>query len=118
MGIAGAAIGALALVLGGWYTARATKAAAVVTAEAQRAAAVAAAAPATTTSNLAVLEATVKRLDQENDENRVEIRGLRALVRAYSWTVERLITRMRAAGAAPLPEDIDDLVKEHMRTGV
>src|ERR1041385_1947534 len=95
VGIAGTLIGAIAVVLGGLFAAKATGAAAVVTAEAQRAAARAAAEPAVTASNLSVLEATVRRVDEENDENRAEIRSLRTLIRAYSRTVDRLITRMR-----------------------
>ncbi|MBW8735589.1 MAG: hypothetical protein JF621_00090 [Streptomyces turgidiscabies] len=105
------------MVLAGLFAARSTRAAAVVTAEAQRAAARAAAEPAVTASNLAVLETTVRRVDEENKENRAEIRGLRALIRAYSWTVDRLISRMRDARIGPEPDDIDPLVREHMRTG-
>jgi hypothetical protein len=110
-------IGAIAVVLGGLFAAKATRAAAIVTAEAQRAAARVAAEPAATASNLSVLEATVRRVDEENKENRAEIRGLRALIRAYSWTVDRLISRMRDARIGPEPDDIDPMVREHMRTG-
>jgi hypothetical protein len=117
VGIAGTLIGAIAVVLGGLFAAKATRAAAVVTAEAQRAAARAAAEPAVTASNLSVLEATVRRVDEENDENRAEIRSLRTLIRAYSRTVDRLISRMREARIGPEPDDIDPLVREHMRTG-
>ncbi|GAA4821244.1 hypothetical protein GCM10023220_62930 [Streptomyces ziwulingensis] len=36
---------------------------------------------------------------------------------AYSWTVDRLIGRVRDSGISTKPEDIDERVREHMRTG-
>ncbi|MEU1019266.1 hypothetical protein [Streptomyces sp. NPDC005898] len=41
---------------------------------------------------------------------------LGSLVFAYSWTVDRLIHRMRAADITPDPRDIHDQVREHMDT--
>ncbi|MFM9566105.1 hypothetical protein [Streptomyces turgidiscabies] len=111
--LAGVAVTALASVVCAVIAARAAARAAAENREAQ----LAAAQPAATAANLSVLEATVKRVDQENEQNRAEIRGLRALIRAYAWTVDRLISRMRDARIGPEPDDIDPLVRDHMRTG-
>lgn len=102
---------------GGVFIARATVKAARETAAATATAAVAQAAPAARQADLAILEATVQRVDDENREIRTEMKGMRALQRAYSWTVDRLIRRMEDTGNPPEPEDIHPLVREHMQTG-
>ncbi|WP_405985397.1 hypothetical protein [Streptomyces sp. NBC_00872] len=76
-----------------------------------------AAAPAQRQVDLAILEKTTERLDRENNEIRSELTGLRGLVRAYSWTVDRPMRRMEHARIPPAEEDVHDLVRDHMRTG-
>ncbi|MCM2427396.1 hypothetical protein [Streptomyces sp. RKAG337] len=115
VGIVGAVVTVVGMVITGWMSLRGTRAAAAITAAGQERSAAAAAAPAVTAANFAVLQATVDRVDEENAEIRTELRGLRALVRAYSWTVDRLIAQIRRGGTEP--EELHDLVKEHMRTG-
>ncbi|MCX4772810.1 MULTISPECIES: hypothetical protein [unclassified Streptomyces] len=66
--------------------------------------------------DLAILRETAERVDRESGEIRTELRGMRALPRAYSWTVDRLISRMERAGIPPEPDDVHELVREHMRT--
>ncbi|NEE11982.1 hypothetical protein G3M58_36690 [Streptomyces sp. SID7499] len=121
----GSVLGALALLGSGLFAARATRVAARTTAEAQRAAAQAAAEPAQRQADLAAfreiregLDRRIEQQDQKIEEQTQRIDTLSALVRAYSWTAEKLIGRMRAQGNGPEPGDIHDLVREHMRTGV
>lgn len=111
--VIGSLLTALAAVVCAVIAARAAVQAAAENREAQRAAA----GPANTAANLSVLQASIVRLDEENDEIRAEQRGTRALIRAYAWTVDRLIARMQREGFGPEPEDIHELVTEHMRTG-
>ncbi|WP_328860877.1 hypothetical protein [Streptomyces sp. NBC_00306] len=115
-GIVGA-FGTVGIILGALFAARATKSAAVATAQATQAAAHAAAEPAARQASLAILEASVRRVDEENKQIRTELVGVRALVRAYSWTVDRLIRRMQTSGIEPATDDIHELVREHIRTG-
>ncbi|WP_329307047.1 hypothetical protein OG322_26660 [Streptomyces sp. NBC_01260] len=90
--------------------------AALRTATDQREAQRLAAEPAQRTVDLAILRETAERVDRESGEIRTELRGMRALQRAYSWTVDRLISRMERAGIPPEPDDVHELVREHMRT--
>lgn len=108
---------------GGWFVARATVRAAQVTADAQRAigraneaAARAAAAPAQQEASLAVLQASVKRVDEENGSLRGRVYRLEVLVRAFSSYVGQLTSQMRANGIEPPvpPGPVD----EYNRTGV
>ncbi|NUR42047.1 MAG: hypothetical protein HOV73_18365 [Streptomyces sp.] len=124
-GIAGSILGALALLGSGLFAARATKAAALTTAEAQRTAANVAAEPAQRAQDLAAfreiregLDRRIGQQDRKIEEQTQRIDTMSALLRAYSWTVEKLIGRMRERGNAPESDDIHDLVREHMRTGV
>lgn len=113
-----AVIGAAGSLLGGggFFVARATVKAARATAAAQQAAALATAAPAQQAANLAVLEATVRRVDEENGALRGRVFRLESLVRAFSSTVDDLYRWAREPVGRP--PDPHDLVKEYNRTGV
>lgn len=113
-----ALVGAAGTLLGGggWFVARATVRAARVTREAQEAVARLQTQPQVQQTNLAVLEATVKRVDQENEALRGRMGRLEALVRAFSWSADRWCRQMRSAGIEP--EAPHPLVEEYNRTGV
>lgn len=116
-GIVGSIIGAAALLGAGLFAARATKVAARTTAEAQRAAAEAAAEPAQRQADLTAFKEIRDEMKAKIERQDRRIDALSGLVLAYSWTVDKLIGRMRDAGITPEPEDIHDQVREHMRTG-
>lgn len=101
---------------GGFFMARATVRAAQATAAANTAAAAAAAAPAQQQANLAVLEATVARVDEENGALRGRMSRLERVVQAFSWTTDRWARQMDRAGITPEP--VHPLVDEYNRTGV
>ncbi|NUS86369.1 MAG: hypothetical protein HOY75_27510 [Streptomyces sp.] len=101
---------------GGWFVARATRDAARATAAATEAAARANAAPAQQAANLSVLEATVRRVDEENGQLRGTMSRLEAVVRAFAWTTDRWSRQMHRAGIEPEPPH--PLVDEYNRTGV
>ncbi|EFE65744.1 predicted protein [Streptomyces viridosporus ATCC 14672] len=111
-------IGAAGSVLGGgsWWISRATRDAARATAAATEAAARANAAPAQQAANFAVLEATVKRVDEENGQLRGKMSRLEQIVRAFAWTTDRWARQMHRAGIEPEPAH--PLVDEYNRTGV
>jgi hypothetical protein len=111
-----AGFGTVGMVVAGWFAARATKGAAAATAEATRAAAAASAAPAQRTADLAVLEATVKRVDEENGSLRGRMSRLEAMLRAFAWTTDRWARQMHRAGIEP--EAAHPLVEEYNRSGV
>lgn len=108
---------------GGWFVARATVRAAQVTARAQEAtaaataaAARATAAPAQQAADLAILQATVTRVDEENGKLRGRVSRLETLLRAFSWTVDEMYRWARhPVGDPPEPHE---LVTEYNRTGV
>ncbi|MGW4050786.1 hypothetical protein ACWENA_08130 [Streptomyces sp. NPDC004779] len=111
VGAAGSLLGG-----GGFFVARATVRAARATAAATEAAARANAAPAQQAADLAVLQATVKRVDEENGSLRGRLFRLESLVRAFSWTVDELYRWARdPVGKPPEPHE---LVQEYNRTGV
>ncbi|MGK5532946.1 hypothetical protein [Streptomyces sp. URMC 129] len=109
----GGPVGAIA---GGWYAARATRVAATITAEAQRRAAEAAAAPEERRADLAVIQASVDRLDAENAQLRQRLHGTETLVRAFARYVTHLTTQMRTHGLDPA--EPPPRVEEYNRTGV
>ncbi|WP_258544159.1 hypothetical protein [Streptomyces ipomoeae] len=74
------------------------------------------AAPAQQAANLAVLEATVKRVDEENGQLRGKMSRLESVVRAFAWTTDRWAQQMHRAGIEPEPAH--PLVDEYNRTGV
>ncbi|MDX3839062.1 hypothetical protein [Streptomyces europaeiscabiei] len=100
---------------GGWFVSRATRDAARATAAATEAAARANAAPAQQQASLAVLEATVKRVDEENGQLRGAMARFDALLRAFAWTTDRWARQMHRAGIEPEPAH--PLVDEYNRTG-
>ena len=113
-----AVVGAAGSVLGGgsWWISRATRDAARATAAATEAAARANAAPAQQAANLAVLEATVRRVDEENGQLRGKMSRLERVVSAFAWTTDRWARQMLRAGIEPEPAH--PLVDEYNRTGV
>lgn len=113
-----AVIGAAGSVLGGggWFVARATVRAAQATARANEAVATIQAAPQARAQEFAVLEATVKRVDEENGSLRGRMSRLESIVRAFAWTTDRWSRQMHRAGIDPEPPH--PLVDEYNRTGV
>ncbi|MFE0039454.1 hypothetical protein [Streptomyces sp. NPDC059015] len=113
-----AIIGAAGSILGGGglFVAKATRDAARATAAAQEAAARANAAPAQQQASLAILEATVKRVDEENGALRGRVFRLESVVRAFSWTVDEMYRWARHPVGEP--PDPHPLVDEYNRTGV
>jgi hypothetical protein len=111
-----AALGTIGMVVAGWFTARATRQAARATAAATQAAAQAQAAPALRSADLAVLQATVTRVDEENGQLRGRMSRLESVLRAFSWTADRWARQMHRAGIEPEPPH--PLVEEYNRTGV
>lgn len=108
-------VGTVGTISGGIFVARATVRAAGATAAANRAAALAAAEPARQTADLAVLQATVDRVDLENSQLRARQSRLESVVRAFSWTVDELYRWARSpTGDPPEPHE---LVKDYNRTG-
>lgn len=115
--ILGSLLGAVALLGAGLFAAKATRAAARTTAEAQQATAQAAAEPAQRQADLIAFKEIRDELKAKIDRQDQRIDRLSGLVVAYSWTVDRLIERMRTRNLHPEPEDIHDRVREHMHTG-
>ncbi|MEV8398791.1 hypothetical protein [Streptomyces niveus] len=101
---------------GGFFMARATVRAAQATAAANQAAARAQAAPAQQQADLAVLQATVNRVDEENGQLRGRMSRLESVVRAFSWTTDRWARQMHDRGITPEP--MHPLADEYNRTGV
>ena len=118
-----AAIGAVGMIVAGLFTARATTRAAQATAAANTAAAAAQAAPALRTADLAVLQATVERVDKENgllrsenEQIRVKQSRMERILQAFSWSMDDLY-RWARNPIGP-PPDPHPLVDEYNRTGV
>lgn len=74
------------------------------------------AAPALRSADLAVLQATVTRVDEENGQLRGRMSRLEAILRAFSWSADRWVRQMHKAGIEPEPAHA--LVDEYNRTGV
>lgn len=113
-----AVIGAAGSVLGGGglFVARATVRAAQATARANRAVAEIQAQPQARAQDLAVLQATVARVDDENKQLRGRMSRLEAMLRAFAQTTDRWVRQMHRAGIEPEPPH--PLVDEYNRTGV
>lgn len=125
IGEAAALVGAAGSVLGGggFFVARATVRAAQTTRLANEATARANEAiarmtiePQAKAQDLAVLQATVRRVDEENGQLRGRQARFESLLRAFSWTVDRWAGQMHRAGIEPVP--VHPLVDEYNRTGV
>ncbi|MEU5586074.1 hypothetical protein [Streptomyces chrestomyceticus] len=107
--------GAVGMIVCGLLAARATIRAGAAAATANEAAGRTAAAPASRSADLAVLTATVARVDQENAALRTRMSRMESLVRACSWTVDGLYRWARnPVGDPPAPHR---LVQEYNDTG-
>ncbi|MEU2143632.1 hypothetical protein ABZ741_04875 [Streptomyces globisporus] len=93
------------VIVTGWLTYRGSRTAAAIQA-----------APQAKAGDLAVLQATVERVDQENGKLRDRQSRLDALLRACTWTMDRWAGQMHRAGIEPEPPH--PLVEEYNRTGV
>ncbi|MFJ7895861.1 hypothetical protein [Streptomyces anthocyanicus] len=113
-----AIVGAAGSVLGGggWFVSRATVRAAQATARANEAVAAIQSAPQAKAQEFAVLEATVRRVDEENGQLRGRMSRLEAMLRAFASTTDRWARQMHRAGIEPEPAH--PLVDEYNRTGV
>lgn len=113
-----AIIGAAGSVLGGGglFVARATVRAAQATARANQAVAEIQSQPQAKAQDLAVLQATVTRVDEENGQLRGRMSRLESMLRAFATTTDRWARQMHRAGIEPEPPH--PLVDEYYRTGV
>ncbi|MDX2948001.1 hypothetical protein [Streptomyces caniscabiei] len=93
------------MVTTGFFTYRGTRTAASIQAG-----------PQADATKFAVLEATVKRVDEENGKLRERQNRMDALLRAFSRTTDRWARQMMRQGIEPEPAD--PLVDEYNRTGV
>jgi hypothetical protein len=105
LGLVGAVVTVLGVIVTGWFTYRGSRTAAAIQA-----------APQEKAQDLAVLQATVKRVDEENGNLRGRMSRLEAILRACSWTMDRWARQMHDAGIDPEPPH--PLVEEFNRTGV
>ncbi|WP_234440945.1 hypothetical protein [Streptomyces scabiei] len=104
-GIVGTVITVIGVVTTGFFTYRGTRAAASIQAG-----------PQADATKFAILEATVKRVDEENGKLREKQNRLEALLRAFAWTTDRWARQMHNARIEP--EQPHPLVDEYNRTGV
>jgi hypothetical protein len=104
LGILGGAVTVAGVVVTGWFTYRGTRTAAAI-----------AAGPQEKATEFTVLQATVKRVDEENGELRKRQSRLESLLRAFAWTTDRWAAQMTRAGIEP--EAPHPLVEEYNRTG-
>jgi hypothetical protein len=105
LGLVGAGVTLIGVVVTGWFTYRGGRTAAAIQA-----------APAAKAQDFAVLQATVERVDGENKELRGRQSRLESLLRAFAWTTDRWARQMHQAGIEPEPPH--PLVDEYNRTGV
>ncbi len=105
LGAVGAIVAVLGTVVTGWFTYRGGRAAAAIQA-----------APQAKAQDFAVLQATVERVDRENEQLRVRQSRTEAILRAFSRSADRWRRQMERAGIEPEPAD--PLVDEYNRTGV
>lgn len=104
-GLVGAAITLIGVGVTGWFTYRGTRTAAAIQA-----------APQAKAQEFAVLQATVDRVDKENEKLRVRQSRLESVVRAFSWSFDDL--RRWSRNPVGDPPDPHPLVEEYNRTGV
>jgi hypothetical protein len=104
-GLVGAAITLIGVGVTGWFTYRGTRTAAAIQA-----------APQAKAQEFAVLQATVDRVDKENERLRVRQSRLESVVRAFSWSFDDL--RRWSRNPVGDPPDPHPLVDEYNRTGV
>lgn len=104
-GLVGAAITVVGVITTGYFTYRGGRAAAAIQA-----------APQAKAQDFAVLQATVQRVDKENEQLRVRQSRLESIVRAFSWSFDDL--RRWSRNPVGDPPDPHPLVDEYNRTGV
>ncbi|MFE9432836.1 hypothetical protein [Streptomyces sp. NPDC006640] len=104
-GLVGAGITLIGVAVTGWFTYRGTRTAAAIQS-----------APQAKAQDFAVLQATVERVDKENEQLRVRQSRTEAILRAFSRSADRWRRQMERAGIEPEPAD--PLVDEYNRTGV
>ncbi|WP_225825568.1 hypothetical protein [Streptomyces naphthomycinicus] len=105
VGLAGAAVTVVGVIVTGYFTYRGGRAAASIQT-----------APQAKAQDFAVLQATVERVDKENGELRTRQSRTEAILRAFSWSADRWCRQMTRAGIEPEPAH--PLVDEYNRTGV
>ena len=105
LGAVGAIVAVLGTIVTGWFTYRGGRAAAAIQT-----------APQAKAQDFAVLQATVERVDRENEQLRVRQSRTEAILRAFSRSADRWRRQMERAGIEPEPAD--PLVDEYNRTGV
>lgn len=105
LGIAGAVVTVIGVIVTGFFTYRGTRTAAAIQA-----------APQAKANEFAVLQATVNRVDEENGQLRGRMSRLESVLRAFSSTTDRWARQMHNAGIEP--EAPHPLVDEYNRTGV
>lgn len=105
LGLGGAIVTVVGVIVTGWLTYRGGRAAAAIQT-----------APAAKAQDFAVLQATVERVDEENGELRGRLSRLETLLRAFAWTTDRWARQMTRAGIEPEPPH--PLVDEYNQTGV
>lgn len=104
-GLIGAGITVIGVIVTGFFTYRGTRTAAAIQS-----------APQAKAQDFAVLQATVKRVDEENKDLRQRQSRTEAILRAFSWSADRWCRQMHRAGIEP--EAPHPLVDEYNRTGV
>lgn len=105
LGLAGAAVTVLGVIVTGYFTYRGGRTAASIQT-----------APQAKAQDFAVLQATVERVDKENNELRTRQSRTEAILRAFALTADRWCRQMTRAGIEPEPPH--PLVDEYNRTGV
>lgn len=105
LGLVGAIVTVVGVIITGYFTYRGSRTAAAIQT-----------APQAKAQDLAVLQATVKRVDEENGSLRGRMSRLEAILRACFWTMDRWARQMHNAGIDPEPPH--PLVEEYNRTGV
>ncbi|MET7452547.1 hypothetical protein ACWEPZ_37760 [Streptomyces sp. NPDC004288] len=105
LGLGGAVVTVVGVIVTGWLTYRGGRAAASIQAE-----------PSQRAADLAAFREIRDDMQRDVDELKAEQRSLRSLVRAFAWYVGELTGQMRGAGLEPPPPP--DRVDEYNRTGV
>lgn len=105
LGLAGAAVTVVGVIVTGYFTYRGGRTAASIQT-----------APQAKAQDFAVLQATVERVDKENSDLRTRQSRTEAILRAFSWSADRWCRQMTRAGIEPEPPH--PLVDEYNRTGV
>ncbi|MGW1614428.1 hypothetical protein ACWCQZ_34305 [Streptomyces sp. NPDC002285] len=105
LGLAGAVVTVLGVILTGYFTYRGSRTAAAIQTE-----------PSQRAADLEAFKTIRADMQEEINELRAEQRSLRSLVRAFAGYVGQLTVQMRGAGIEPPAPP--DRVDEYNRTGV